>query len=141
MTEISLPAVIASPVVRGRGLGHKLGAPTVNQALPHELCRIPYGVYFSTVTVDGVKYNAVSNVGVKPTVTSDGIPVCETHILGAELSLYGQSVTTELLFFRRGEKRFPSKEALAEAITADMNAARKYFSANDIITEKRHEQH
>lgn len=126
--KLKLPITFTAPVVHGRGIGHTLGTPTVNQALPPELTLLPFGVYFSRVTVDGAVFHAVSNVGVKPTVTTDGVPLCETHIIDASLSLYGQSVKTELLCFRRHERHFDSTAALAEAITADTDAAREYFN-------------
>ncbi len=125
--EIKLPVKICSPVIRGRGLGHKLGAPTLNQALPPELCALPYGVYFSRVFIGGAVYCAVTNVGVKPTVSDSDAPVCETHLLDGDHDLYGASPVTELLLFRRREQKFSSYEELSAAILADADAAREYF--------------
>lgn len=125
--EIKLPVRISSPVIHGRGLGHKLGAPTINQALPSELSHLPYGVYFSLVYVDGIPHHAVTNVGVKPTVSDTDAPVCETHLLSGDFDLYGAAPVTELLFYRRKEQKFGSYEELTAAILADADAARKYF--------------
>ncbi len=129
MTEkIKLPVRISAPVVHGRGLGHSLGAPTMNQPLTGLDLPVPYGVYFSRATVGGVTYNAVTNVGVKPTVAgNDGEPIAETHILDCEGDLYGLDVTTELLLFLRREKKFASEELLARAIAEDVAAAGVYF--------------
>lgn len=130
--KIKLPVTVAAPVVHGRGLGHKLGAPTVNQVLSADESDIPFGVYFSRCTVDGVTYDAVTNVGVKPTVSKDGCAVCETHLLDCDGELYGFDAETELLFFRREEKKFPSKEALARTISEDIAAAREYFGDRSV---------
>lgn len=129
--KIKLPVTVTAPVVHGRGLGHKLGAPTVNQVLTAEN-DIPFGVYFSRCTVGGVTYDAVTNVGVKPTVTSDGRAVCETHLLDCDCALYGLDAETELLFFRRREEKFPSEAALAGAISEDIAAARQYFKNKSV---------
>ncbi len=128
--KLSLPAVITAPVVHGRGLGHSLGAPTVNQALTDALAHLPYGVYFSRCTVDGETYTAVTNVGVKPTVSDgDAVPVAETHLLDFSGDLYESDAVTELLVFRRGERKFESQEALSCAIADDIAAARDYFKS------------
>lgn len=125
--DIKLPVEISSPVIHGRGLGHKLGAPTINQTLSTELSRLPYGVYFSRVHINGRIYHAVTNVGVKPTVSESGVPVCETHLLDGDFDLYGTFPVTELLFYRRPEQKFGSYEELTAAIHADADAARIYF--------------
>ncbi len=125
-----LPVTVASPVIRGRGIGHSLGAPTVNQELTGKAAELPYGVYFSRCTVGGKTYNAVTNIGVKPTVSDGGAPVAETHLLDCEGDLYGLDAVTELLVFRRAEAKFPSAEALSRAIAEDVCAASEYFAAN-----------
>ncbi len=130
--KIKLPVTVTAPVVHGRGLGHKLGAPTVNQVLTADENDIPFGVYFSRCTVGGVTYNAVTNVGVKPTVSSDGKAVSETHLLDCKTALYGLDAKTELLLFRRSEKKFSSEQELARAIGEDIAAAREYFGNESV---------
>lgn len=130
--KIKLPVTVTAPVTHGRGLGHKLGTPTVNQILTADEKEIPYGVYFSRCTVGGRVYNAVTNVGVKPTVSDDGCAVAETHLLDCNADLYGLDAVTELLFFRRAEVRFASETALARAISDDVSAAAEYFKNGSV---------
>ena len=65
------------------------------------------GVYASRVEVDGRMYDAMSNLGYKPTV--DGRRrLLETNIFGFEGDLYGRRLRVELLRFIRaaeGENR------------------------------------
>ncbi len=127
MPELKHPVTVAAPVIHGRGLGHKLGTPTVNQQLQDTAKQLEYGVYFSRCTVGGVTYNSITNIGVKPTVSEDGIAVAETHILDCDVELYGSDVLTELVFFRRPEIKFSSEEELSRKIREDVLAARNYF--------------
>ncbi len=126
---MNLIGSFTSPVIRGRRLGHSLGCPTINQTPPDHFASLLRGVYFSRCRIDGVSYPAVSNLGVKPTVDQDGALICETHILEfpPATELYGRIVTTTLCEFRRGEKKFASERELADALAADIEAAKEYF--------------
>lgn len=117
----------SAPVIHGRHLGHTLGVPTVNQIPPESFSELPRGVYFSRCELGGVTYPAVSNLGVKPTVTDDRVLLCETHIFGIDGDLYGQTVTTTLLYHHRPERKFSSVEELSDTLAGDIRAAREYF--------------
>lgn len=111
------------PVVQGRHLGRKLGAPTINQPFPPEFLCPRHGVYASVVTVDGKTYPGVTNVGVRPTVGSDGV-LAETMIDGYSGNLYGCRVPVELVCFLRSEEKFDSLDELKQAILRDAEIAR-----------------
>ena len=115
------------PVCRGKRLGHSLGTPTLNQNLPAGFVQPKFGVYATRVHVEGKQYVGVTNIGVKPTVGSD-YPLSETWMpdyLGAEL--YGKTVRVELLRFLRPERKFPTLEALRDAIVRDGARAEEFF--------------
>ena len=126
-TDNSLPKVFTAPVLHGKKLGRKLGAPTLNQAIPSELSKVPFGVYFSRCTVSGKTYFAVTNVGTAPTVTSDGQPTAESHLFGLSDFIYGEEVITELLHFHRPEKKFDDVDELSRVIADDVSSAMKFF--------------
>lgn len=132
MPNSKLPVTVTAPVMHGRGLGHSLGAPTINQLLPECVGDLRYGVYFSRCTIGGRTYASVTNVGVKPTVSQSGEPVAETHILDCDADLYGMEARTELLLFRRSEKKFSSETELARTIAEDVAAAREYFKSKTV---------
>ncbi len=115
------------PVVHGKTLGRKLGAPTLNQTIPEGFLIPSFGVYATRATVGGKTYCALTNVGTNPTVSDDKTVKCETHILGFSGDIYGEKVKTEFLHKLRGEMKFSGKEELAAAIAADIRAAKKYF--------------
>lgn len=114
-------------VVGGRQLGRTLGTPTINQLFPDNFICPKYGVYASRAEVDGREYCGVTNVGVKPTVGSDK-PLSETWICGYSGDLYGQKIKVSLIKYLRPEQKFPSIEALKEAILADGEKSRRLFN-------------
>lgn len=118
------PYAIDFQVVHGRALGRTIGLPTINQPFPGDFALPRFGVYASSVRIDGKQYHAVTNVGIKPTVGSDG-PLAETCIFGFSGNLYGRKVPVELLAFLRPEQRFSSVEHLRRQIIRDGQEAEK----------------
>lgn len=106
-------------VLHGDARGRVLGFPTANQNYPEELVKLRHGVYISRVTVDGKAYNAITNVGVRPTYLTDTVG-CETFIKDFCGDIYGKEMKTELLRFVRGEQKFESIDALKNAIINDV---------------------
>ena len=102
--------IIEGIVVHGNSLGGRMGFPTANIEADAALDARD-GVYASRVEVDGRMYDAMSNLGYKPTV--DGRRrLLETNIFGFEGDLYGRRLRVELLRFIRPERRFGSVEEL-----------------------------
>ncbi|MBQ6361416.1 MAG: riboflavin biosynthesis protein RibF [Lachnospiraceae bacterium] len=110
-----------SEVVHGRHLGHSLGFPTINQIPSPGKALPPFGVYAARVTVKDRSFAGVANVGIKPTVTSEG-PGVETHIIGFNEDVYGEEADVRLLAFIRPERRFADLAALSAQIAADREA-------------------
>ncbi|MDU7338949.1 MAG: riboflavin biosynthesis protein RibF [Clostridium sp.] len=111
------------PVAHGRQLGRQLGAPTINQPFPPGFLAPRFGVYTSVVTVNGKRYAGVTNIGIRPTVGSDGV-LAETMIDGFSGDLYGRRVPVELVCFLRPEQKFDNLDQLREAILRDAQTAR-----------------
>ena len=122
------PFAIAGLVRHGKRLGSsRLGAPTVN-LVPDRRQLVPaFGVYAARVTVDGAVRPAVTNVGVRPTVDTDGGVTVESHLLEPAGELYGADCRVEFLKMLRPERRFGSLDELREQIARDADTARAYF--------------
>ncbi len=117
------PFCIENTVVCGKHLGREYDLPTINQDFDGG-CVIPkYGVYVSAAYVDGKFYPAVTNVGVKPTVSDANAPGAETNLIGFSGDLYGKKVFVFLLEFVRPEIKFDSREALFARIALDRDNA------------------
>ena len=110
-----------SPVEHGDERGRTIGFPTVNQHLPSSLVQPKFGVYQSCVTVDGVRYNAFTNIGIRPSWQVDE-PICESHIFDFNGDLYGKTVRVELIKYLREEKHFSSVQELKEQLIYDKSS-------------------
>ena len=107
------------PVIHGRQLGRTLGFPTINQQMPEGLVKPLFGVYASSVNIDGVTYRGVTNIGIKPTIGSDSVTI-ETWMPeynGGEL--YDRVMDLRLHSFVRPEKKFSGLEELRSAVLRD----------------------
>jgi len=114
-------------VVHGAQRGRGIGFPTANLSVCPD-CLVPaYGVYATTVTLDGVRYPAATNVGVRPSF-DNGKPSIEAHILDFDQDLYGREL--ELTFVRRlrSELRFPSVQALIDQMHDDVAQTRRVLA-------------
>lgn len=122
------PFAVSGPVRHGKRIGSsRLDRPTVN-LIPDSHQLIPaFGVYAARAAVAGRTYPAVTNVGVRPTVDTDGGVTVESHLLEAAGELYGADCRVEFLKMLRPERRFEDLEALREQIGRDAEAARLYF--------------
>lgn len=122
------PYVLSGKVVHGHQLGRRLGMPTANLMLPKELVVPRLGVYACHCLVEGRRYDAVTNIGTRPTVAGIGITV-ETWILeDYRGDLYGKEITLEFHRFLRPELRFPDLETLQAAVRRDAEQTRDILS-------------
>lgn len=120
------PLVLTGEVVAGKQLGRRLGIPTANLRLPAGLVVPKFGVYICVCRIDGQRYPAVTNVGVRPTVAGEGITV-ESWILDYDGDLYGRQINLEFHYFLRPERKFGSLEELKAQIHADAEETRNHL--------------
>jgi len=120
---------LCGTVVRGDGLGHKLGFPTANLdaaglALP------PNGVYAVHAHVGGRRYRSVLNIGCRPTLQSPAPQLrVEAHLIDFAGDLYGQELEVSFFVPLRAEKKFGSLRELREQIARDILDAQLRFTA------------
>jgi riboflavin kinase/FMN adenylyltransferase len=121
------PFEVRSTQARGRGIGTRLLVPTVNLA-PYDGLLPAFGVYVTRLTVSGHCFQAVTNVGNRPTFGEASFAV-ESHILNFEpVDIDEQTpIQLEFLLRLRGEIEWPSPEALKAQIFKDVAKARRYF--------------
>jgi riboflavin kinase/FMN adenylyltransferase len=121
------PFALRSTPARGRGIGTRLLVPTVNLASYQELLPA-FGVYVTRLTVAGRCFQAVTNVGNRPTFGAASFAV-ESHILNFDpIDLNDQTpIDLEFLLRLRGEVQWSSPEALKAQIFKDVAKARRYF--------------
>ena len=72
---------------------------------------------------------AVTNIGIRPTVSADDDDLTvESHLLDYSGDLYGQRVRLELYNYIRPEKKFDGPEELKEQVHQDILATRTFFN-------------
>ena len=120
------PHVLTGTVVQGKQLGRTIGIPTANLMLPKGVVCPAFGVYACKAIVDGSSYMAVTNVGVCPTVSGEGVTV-EPWLLDFDGDLYGKTLTLHFYSFLRPEKKFASLEALRQEIQKNALETRNFF--------------
>ena len=110
---------ITGEVIHGKKIGRALGFPTANMSMMgYE--SVERGVYRSSVEIDGVRYRAMSNVGIRPSVGGKEL-LLETHVIGYNGDLYGRALCIQLVEKIRDEKRFSSISDLKEQLLKDYN--------------------
>lgn len=119
---------ITGRVVYGRQLGREIGAPTANILLKR---MAPLkGVYVVSTTLDdGLTYDGVANIGLRPTVDGKQ-PALEVHLFDFAGTLYGRQIDVVFREALREEIKFGSVDALKEQIANDFDDARDWLSRN-----------
>jgi riboflavin kinase/FMN adenylyltransferase len=122
------PFTIEGKVIRGKGLGKKLGFPTANIHFNRELVLPAKGVYAVLVSWNGNFYKGVANLGNKPTFNGHDI-VFEVHLFDFCSQLYGEKLEVSFVQKLRSETRFSKPEDLVRQVHKDMVCAKKILDA------------
>ena len=127
------PFTLYSTPARGRGIGTKLLVPTVNLA-PTDGLLPGFGVYVTRLKIAGRSFEAVTNVGNRPTFGEASFAV-ESHILDFEPVELNEETPVELEFLMRlrGEMEWPSPEALKAQIFRDVARAKRWFGLERLL--------
>jgi riboflavin kinase/FMN adenylyltransferase len=126
--SLGRPYCVSAGVIHGDGRGKTIGIPTANLDVWAERALPAVGVYAGYAEVDGRRYQAVTNIGVRPTFESSAPLRVETHILDFDRDLYGEMVRLSFVARLRGEQRFPSIDALIAQIRQDIQTTRRVLS-------------
>jgi len=131
------PYSISGRVVRGDGLGRKLGFPTANVQMKHN--RPPLTGIFA-VTVGGVAEKplpGVASLGVRPTIRVGGAPVLEAHLFNFNEDLYRRHVRIDFHHKLRDEEKYADLTTLTRQIARDVENAKAFFNRRDAETPKK----
>jgi len=114
---------ISGRVVRGLGLGRKLGFPTANVHLQRIQAPID-GIFAARVTgLGAAPLDGVASVGTRPTI-GGGTALLEVLIFDFDRDIYGRYITVHFVKRLREERHFPNLEFLKRQMHVDVAAAR-----------------
>lgn len=119
------PYDLSGTVAHGHEVGRTLGFPTAN-VVPGTADKIipAAGVYAARCTTNGQCYDAMVNVGTRPTFDGDGSLTIEAHLFNFDADLYGQPLRVDFIARLREERRFDSPDDLRRQLEADARDTR-----------------
>jgi len=115
----------------GNRIGRTIGFPTINIPVDKSKALPLKGVYYSTTTIEGITYNSITNIGVKPTIENNIAPLLETYIYDFDKDVYGKEAEVGLLHFVRAEQKFSGLDELKKVLAEDIEYGLKYFKCEN----------
>jgi riboflavin kinase/FMN adenylyltransferase len=115
-------------VVEGRGVGSRQTVPTLN--LEPDGGLVPAaGVYVTRVydLAGGRRWNAITNIGYRPTFGESDKLTIETFLLDPFAGDTLGRIRVEFLWRVRDERKFDSPAALKQQILRDVHLTQRYF--------------
>ena len=131
------PYSISGRVVRGDGLGRKLGFPTANMQMKHN--RPPLtGIFAVTVAgAAGEPLRGVASLGVRPTIKAQGAPVLEVYLFDFDQNLYRRHLRIDFHHKLRDEEKYADLATLTRQIGRDVENAKAFFRRRDAQASKK----
>ena len=119
-------------VVRGKGLGRKIGCPTANIEIDGRKFLPGEGVYAALTSCDKFKFKVASvmNLGPQPTINPLAPSAVEVHLIDQNIDLYDEKLKVIPVRKIRSQKTFLNVEELSKQISLDIKMAK------DILKEK-----
>jgi len=117
------PYAMHGKVIRGEGLGRKLGFPTANMRVHRRVSPLD-GIF--AVRVRGIARQplpGVASLGTRPTVGGREV-LLEAHVFDFDADLYGRWLAVEFVARLREERKFESLEAMVVQMHVDSRQAR-----------------
>jgi riboflavin kinase/FMN adenylyltransferase len=114
-------------VVRGLGLGRKLGFPTANVNLKRLSAPVA-GIFAARVAGLGRLFDGVASVGTRPTIGGSAA-LLEVLIFDFDREIYGEYITVQFVQRLRDERHFADLAAMQRQMHLDVEAARAALSS------------
>lgn len=119
------PYILTGKIIHGKGLGRTVGMPTANIEVCDANLLPKCGVYATKIRIGDKVYQAVTNIGLRPTVDKEQQVTVEAHILDFEDDIYGEKVELEVYRFLRPIQKFENLEQVHAQVKKDIEEARK----------------
>ena len=120
----SIQGVVADGEKRGR----EIGFPTAN-IKPEFAVTVPdNGIYATIAEVDGIKHNAATSIGVRPTFETGGGRTIEAFLLDFDGDVYTKRLRLEFVKRLRSEVAFETVEQLIEQMNKDVEQTREILA-------------
>ncbi|OPX29781.1 MAG: riboflavin biosynthesis protein RibF [Candidatus Omnitrophica bacterium 4484_171] len=125
--------IFEGKVIKGKGLGTKMGFPTINIENVDNLVLPKNGVYAVLVYYGKRTYLGAANIGFKPTVQPEKKHSVEVHIFNFDKNILGRTIRVVFLEKVRKERKFSSVSTLAARIKKDLSFISSKYSSYPYI--------
>ena len=122
------PYSVSGKIIHGEKRGREIGFPTANIKLEPNI--LLSGVYAVSTIISGNKYNAVANIGYKPTFSGEQY-LFEANIFNFSGDLYTERLEFNIISKIRETKKFRGISELKEYINKDVLEAKRILKEND----------
>ncbi|RZV70909.1 MAG: bifunctional riboflavin kinase/FAD synthetase [Flavobacteriaceae bacterium] len=122
--------MLTGTIIKGKGLGKKIGFPTANLHIEEPYKLIPKnGVYAVSCMINDERVIGMMNIGVNPTVNGEELTK-EVHLFDFEQDLYGRTVQVDMHARLRDEQKFDSINELKSQLIKDKEATLQILRLN-----------
>lgn len=119
--------MLTGVIIRGKGLGKKLGYPTANLSIAENYKLIPKnGAYTVKSTLNGKTVYGMMNIGFNPTVNGTKKSI-EINFFDFDADLYEKKIQVDIITRLRDEHKFDSVEALKVQLGKDKENSLKFI--------------
>ncbi len=123
------PYSLRGVVVHGDGRGRTINIPTANLQVNEEKFLPRQGVYACRAYLNEREYQAVTNIGIRPTFNADQEKASiEVHLLDFDKNIYDETLKVEFLAHLRDEVKFSGVDALLKQIHTDIAKAKEILA-------------
>ena len=114
------PFSLLGKVTHGEHRGTGIGFPTVNLTVDAKMALPPDGVYATRAYIGEQEFQAMTNIGRRPTFGDNKERTIESFILNYNQEIYDKEVKIEIIQRLRDEKHFDSIDELKTQIAEDV---------------------
>lgn len=122
---------VEGSVVKGDGIGTRMGYPTANLSLDEKKLLPPDGVYAGYAETGGNTYRAAINVGMRPSVGGVGRRV-EAHVVGLNDNILATDLRLAFAARMRPERKFAKLKDLRNAIRKDVDLLAQFLDTSAV---------
>jgi len=126
---LNRPYSFSGKVVKGKGIGEKMGWPTANLEIDGRKFLPGEGVYAAWTTIENSnqKIPSVMNLGSQPTINPLLPSAVEVHLINKDIDLYGFNLSVEPVEKLRSQIKFKNIDQLSNQIKKDRDNALNIF--------------
>jgi riboflavin kinase/FMN adenylyltransferase len=119
--------MLTGTIVKGKGIGRKLGFPTANLSIAEDYKLIPKnGAYIVKSTLNEQLVYGMMNIGFNPTVNGTEKSI-EINFFDFDSDLYEKKIQVDILARLRDEHKFESVDALKAQLAKDKKKSVQYI--------------